>query len=65
MNNEEKIYSLLGLCQKAGKLVSGEFAVEKAVKGGNAKIVIISADASENTAKKFRDKCVYYDSILW
>ncbi len=58
--NENKVYSLLGLCQKAGKLVSGEFAVENAIKSGSACVVIVSSDASENTAKKFRDKCDYY-----
>ncbi len=58
--DENKIYSLLGLCQKAGKIVSGEFSVENAVKSGKARLVLISSDASDNTAKKFRDKCEYY-----
>ena len=58
--SNDKIYSLLGLCQKAGKLVSGEFAVENAIKSGSACVVLISCDASENTTKKFRDKCEYY-----
>lgn len=57
---ENKIYSMLGLCQKAGKLVSGEFSVENAIKGGKACLVLVSSDASENTKKKFRDKCDYY-----
>ena len=59
--DENRIYSLLGLCQKAGKLVSGEFSVENAIKGGKACLVIVSNDASENTSKKFRDKCDYYE----
>ncbi len=59
--NDNKVYSLLGLCQKAGKLVSGEFAVENAIKGGKACLVIVSNDSSENTSKKFRDKCDYYN----
>ncbi len=57
---EDKVYSLLGLCQKAGKIVSGEFSVENAVKSGKACLVLISRDASDNTTKKFRDKCEYY-----
>ncbi len=57
---ENKIYSMLGLCQKAGKLVSGEFSVENAIKAGKACLVLVSSDASENTKKKFRDKCDYY-----
>ena len=59
--DDNKIYSLLGLCQKAGKLVSGEFSVENAIKGGKACMVIVSSDASDNTSKKFRDKCDYYN----
>lgn len=59
--DDNKIYSLLSLCQKAGKLASGEFAVENAIKGGKACAVIVSDDASANTAKKFRDKCEYYN----
>ncbi|MBE5860509.1 MAG: 50S ribosomal protein L7ae [Butyrivibrio sp.] len=58
---DEKIYSLLGLCQKAGKLVSGEFSVENAIKSGTALVVLISLDASENTKKKFHDKCDFYN----
>ncbi|WP_044913701.1 L7Ae/L30e/S12e/Gadd45 family ribosomal protein [Butyrivibrio sp. WCE2006] len=59
--DDNKIYSLLGLCQKAGKLVSGEFAVENAIKSGKACMVFVSVDASQNTGKKFRDKCEYYN----
>ncbi|WP_408070689.1 L7Ae/L30e/S12e/Gadd45 family ribosomal protein [Butyrivibrio sp. JL13D10] len=59
--DENKVYSLLGLCQKAGKLVSGEFAVENAIKSGKACMVLVSSDASDNTSKKFRDKCDYYE----
>lgn len=52
--------SLLGLCVKAGKLVSGETAVLNAVRSGEAKLVVIASDASENTRKRFTDKCRYY-----
>ena len=54
-----KIYSMIGLAMKAGKVVSGEFAVEKAIKDGKAFLVIIAEDASENTKKHFTDMCVY------
>lgn len=50
-----KVYSLLGLCMKAGKLVSGEFSVEKGIKDGSVSLVIIASDASDNTKKKFND----------
>lgn len=56
MNN---IYPTLGLCMKASLLVSGEFMVEKSIKDGSAKLVIIAEDASDNTKKKFRNMCEY------
>lgn len=54
-----RIYSFIGLAMKAGKLVSGEFVCEKAVKQGRACLVIVAEDASENTKKFFEDMCEY------
>ena len=50
---------MLGLCQKAGKVSSGEFSCEKALKSGNAKLCIVAEGASENTLKHFKDMCSY------
>ena len=55
-----KIYSMLGLAMKAGKVVSGEFATDKSVKSGKAWLVIVSEDASDNTKKMFSDMCEFY-----
>ena len=52
---------MIGMAMKAGKLASGEFATEKAVKTGLAALVIVSEAASENTKKKFRNMCEYYE----
>ena len=46
---------------RAGKLQSGEFSVLEAVRHKKAELVIISEDASDNTKKKFSDKCSYYN----
>ena len=51
MENSKKILNLLGLATKAGKIASGEFAAEKAVKSGKAHLVIVSEEASDNTRK--------------
>lgn len=56
----DKVLSMLGLATKAGKTVSGEFSVEKAVQTGKACLVIVADDASDNTKKKFTNKCEYY-----
>ena len=55
-----RILSLLGLCMKAGRLKSGGFQTEEAVKSGKAVLVIIAADASENTKDKYKNMCSFY-----
>lgn len=57
---QNKVLSYLGLSTKAGRSVSGEFSVEKSVRAGRAKLVIISAEASANTRKAFENLCTYY-----
>jgi ribosomal protein L7Ae-like RNA K-turn-binding protein len=54
-----KIYSFLGLATKAGRLISGEDACERAITGYKAALIIIAEDASENTKKHFSDMCKY------
>ena len=58
--NCNKIYSLLGLAMKAGRIMSGEFATDKSVKEGSAFLVLVSEDASDNTKKKFSNTCEFY-----
>jgi len=53
MQENNKFFSMLGMCQRAGKLVSGELPCENAVKSQKAKLLIIASDASDNTKKKF------------
>lgn len=56
---QDKALAMIGLAQKAGKIVSGEFATEKAVKTGKAALVIVAGDASENTKKMFTNMCAF------
>ena len=51
---------MIGLAQKAGKVASGEFSTEKAVKTGKAYTVIVADDSSDNTKKMFSNMCTYY-----
>ena len=60
-NINSKVYSMLGLAMKAGKVVSGEFATDKSVKTGTAWVVIVSEDASDNTKKMFSNMCEFYE----
>lgn len=63
MSNEslplKHILSQLGIAMKAGKLVSGEFQVEKTIKEMKAYLVVIAEDASDNTKKHFSDMCQF------
>ncbi len=61
MINSNKVLGLLGLATRAGKTVSGEFSTEKAVKSGKAYMVLVSEESSDNTKKKFRSMCAYYE----
>ncbi len=49
-----KITSAIGFAMKAGKLVSGDFSAERAVRAGRAKIALIDGAASDNTKDKYR-----------
>ena len=57
---QDRILSMLGLATRAGKVASGEFSTEKAVKDGKASLVVVSSEASDNTKKKFYNMCSYY-----
>ena len=58
---QNKVLSLVGLATKARKTVSGEFSTEKAVKDGRAVLVLVSTESSDNTKKKFKNMCTYYE----
>ncbi len=57
----DNVLSLISIAKKAGRVASGEFQTEAAVKSGKAELVILSEEASENTKKKFRNMCEYYE----
>ena len=58
---KNKVLTYLGLATRAGKTVSGEFSVEKSLKQRKARLVVVSEKASENTKKKFRNMCEFYE----
>lgn len=62
INNEDKIkkvFSLIGLAMRAGKVVSGDDSTLLELKKGRVKLVLIAEDASNNTQKLFKDKSSY------
>jgi ribosomal protein L7Ae-like RNA K-turn-binding protein len=58
--NRHPWISLVGLANRAGKIISGEELSVKEIRNGKAKLVLLSADASANTTKKITDKCKSY-----
>ncbi|KKB38937.1 YlxQ family RNA-binding protein [Bacillus thermotolerans] len=62
--NEPQWAKLLGLANRARKVISGEELSVKEIQKGRAKLVLLSADASPNTKKKIQDKTAYYEVPL-
>ena len=58
---KNRLFSNISLAQKAGKVASGEYATEMAVKSGKAYMVIVAEDASDNTKKKMMNMTQYYE----
>lgn len=65
LEDKRKVFNLIGLATKAGKVASGEFSTEKAVKDGTACLVIVSEEASDNTRKMFTNMCTYYQVPIY
>ena len=64
MTQRDRVLSMLGMAARAGKIESGEFSTEKAVKSGRGRLVIVAEDASGNTKKMFTNMCKYYEVPL-
>lgn len=56
----DKAMNMISMAMKAGKLVSGEFACEQAIKDGSGCLCVIATDASANTKKSFSNSCEFY-----
>ena len=51
MANNKQAFAL-GLAQKAGKIVSGDFAVRGALKSGIVKLLVVAMDTAPNSKKE-------------
>ena len=59
----DKIYNLIGLAMRAKKIVSGEELMD-AIRKKKVSLVIVCDDASDNTKKRYSDKCSFYEIDL-
>lgn len=57
MEATQKLKSAVGFAMKAGKLKSGDFAVEKLVRAGGVRLVLLDERASENTRERYARLC--------
>lgn len=60
----KKLFGMLGLAKRAGKVSTGAFVCDKMIRSKRAKLVILASDASENTKKSVTDSCAYYNIKL-
>lgn len=51
---------MIGLAQRAGKVISGEELVVKAIQTGKAQLIFLANDTGPNVTKKITDKSNYY-----
>ena len=58
--NNNKVYGLLGLTAKAGKIVSGTDSCLEMITKKKVKLIIVAEDSSERTICYFRKKCEQY-----
>ena len=56
--NNDRLLSFLGLCKRAGKLVSGAETVTKAIVEGKTLVVLYADDVSDNSLKNVRKTAV-------
>ncbi len=60
----DKFFRMLGMAARMRGVVFGEGAVKDCIKRGEAKLVVLADDASDNTKKKFRNSCEFYSSKM-
>ena len=55
-----RMLNMLGLCMRAGKIISGEKACVQAVRAGGVCAVVLDRASAKNTTKSVTDACAYY-----
>ena len=57
MNKDSKVWGLIGISTKAGKVAFGTEAVEETINRKKAKLVIIASDMSKTSKENILNKC--------
>ena len=59
-----RMLNMLGLCMRAGKIISGEKACVQAVRAGGVCAVVLDRASAKNTTKSVTDTCAYYVPLV-
>ena len=62
--SQKRMLNMLGLCMRAGKIISGEKACVQAVRAGGACVVLLDGAAAKNAQKSVSDACAYHEVPL-
>lgn len=62
--NKQKIFNLLGLAQRARKVVLGEEFVLKGLSKNQHNLVFLASDAGKNIKNKIIKKTNYYNALV-
>ena len=62
---ENQVISCLGLCMRAGRIVSGQEACVDLIRSGECALALMDASVSENTRKRLTDACHSHDVPLY
>ncbi len=62
---ENQVINFLGLCMRAGRIISGQEACVDLARQEEAALVLMDAAASENTRKRITDACHSHNVPLY
>ena len=62
---ENQVINFLGLCMRAGRIISGQEACVDLARKEEAALVLMDAAASENTRKRITDACHSHNVPLY
>jgi len=60
----DRMLNMLGLCARAGKLITGEKACVQAIRAGSAHVALLDGAASANAVKALTDACTSHGVAL-
>ena len=62
---ENRVTGFLGLCMRAGRIISGQEACVDLIRSGECALALMDASASDNTRKRLSDACHSHNVPLY